>query len=69
MHTRPAQTGLFSDARSSENEWGLKKEEEETQRIAENALSAENCGHLIVHILDALVHGLAHGHNGIVLGV
>ena len=26
-------------------------------------------GNLIVHVLDALVHGLAHGHNGIVLGV
>ena len=49
---------------------GIKNDEEgETQRIAENALSAENCGNLIVHVLDALVHGLAHGHNGIVLGI
>ena len=49
---------------------GIENDEEgEPQRIAENALSAENCGNLIVHVLDALVHGLAHGHNSIVLGV
>ena len=39
---------------------GIENDEEgEPQRIAENALSAENCGNLIVHVLDALVHGLS----------
>ena len=32
---------------------GIENDEEgEPQRIAENVLSAENCGHLIVHVLD-----------------
>ena len=45
------------------------EEGEPQTNCGKNALSAENCGNLIVHVLDALVHGLAHGHNGIVLGV
>ena len=32
---------------------GIENDEEgEPQRIAENALSAENCGNLIVHVLE-----------------
>ena len=34
---------------------GIENDEEgEPQTIAENALSAENCGNLIVHVLDLL---------------